>query len=551
MIKRYLPILVVLMLVVVGGYYAINQLMPSVDPDDGPKTTYTTSPVIRGDINVGVNTSGQLNASYGGGIRVPQVSDPEFYGISYVIAEFLAEEGDSLSMGEPVARLTSNDLDNRISDLRANLENKRDQLAQLLGVDVREVESVNPYDGIIIVAPIAGRVTELSARQGEELGNVIANIIDDSEYKMEFKARASEYEDLYVGQRVLLKFRNFEGYYEGYIETLNPNPVPSEPKPGEEFGVSYVHWGVIRAENPGLIQPGMTASISIPTTQESNLPDKTLVETGRVTSYVNERRIFKNAVSSEELVVTEVLINERDYVEKDQALVRLAGAEVRLMIQNRLDELNTIRRSIQKAEDMKQNLVITAPMDGVVAGFWRSQGETISPGEWFGDIFNTRNMMIWTQVDDIDVVYIRQDAPVVVTVDALPGEVFEGRVSRVSQSGQDSSGIIKYSVEIDVSGSGALRPGMQAQCFIDAGESNDTLLVPIEAVFEEQGMPRVEVLLEDNSVESRTIETGLINYRYAEVLSGLEEGEKVVTGSSSDLLPSQHINNSDSLLPNN
>ncbi len=548
MIKKYIPIIIILVLVVVGGYYAINQLMPGVDDEGTVKTTYSTSPAFRGDINVGVNTSGQLNASYGGGIRVPQITDPEFGGVSFTIAEFLAEEGASLKMGDPVLRLTSSDLDNRITDLKTSLETKRDYLAQLLGIDVRNVESVNPYDGIIIISPIAGRVTELSAVEGEELGSLIANIINDSEFKMSFKARENEYPSLYVGQRILLKFPYFEGYYEGFIESLNPNPVPDD---SGEFGLSYVHWGVIKAKNPGLIQTNMTASVSTATSATSNLPDTTLVDKGRVTGYVNEKKIYKNAISSEELIVTDVLVNERDYVEAGQSIVRLAGAEVRLMIQSRLDEINNIRRTIQKAEELKSNLVVTAPMDGVVAGFWRTQGETIMPGEWVGDIFNTGNMMIWTEVDDIDVVYIRQDAPVVVTVDALPGEVFEGSVTRVSQSGKDSSGIIKYSVEIGVSGSGALRPGMLAQCFIDAGESLGTLLIPIEAVFEENGMPKVEILKEDETVVAMTIETGLINYRYAEVLSGLEEGDLVITGSSSDLLPSQHIKGSDSLLPNN
>jgi multidrug efflux pump subunit AcrA (membrane-fusion protein) len=548
MIKKYIPIVIILVLVIVGGYYSINQLMPGVDEDGAGKTTYSTSPAFRGDINVGVNTSGQLNASYGGGIRVPQITDPEFGGVSFTIAEFIAKEGDSLKMGDPVIRLTSTDLDNRITDLRSSLESKRDYLAQLLGINVRNVESVNPYDGIVIISPIAGRVTELSAVEGEELGSLIANIINDSEFKMSFKARENEYPTLYAGQRILLKFPYFEGYYEGFIESLNPNPVPDDTG---EFGLSYVHWGVIKAKNPGLIQTNMTASVSTATSATSNLPETTLVTPGRVTGYVNERRIYKNAISSEELIVTDVLVNERDYVTAGQAIVRLAGAEVRLMIQSRLDEINNIRRTIQKAEELRNNLVVTAPMDGVVAGFWRTQGEVIMPGEWVGDIFNTGNMMIWTQVDDIDVVYIRQDAPVVVTVDALPGEVFEGRVTRVSQSGQDSSGIIKYSVEIGVSGSGALRPGMLAQCFIDAGESLGTLLIPIEAVFEENGMPKVEVLKEDETVVAVAIKTGLINYRYAEVLSGLEEGDLVITGSSSDLLPSQHIKSSDSILPNN
>ncbi|MBV1756381.1 MAG: hypothetical protein KMY55_00925 [Dethiosulfatibacter sp.] len=73
-------------------------------------------------------------------------------------------------MGDPVLRLTSSDLDNRIADLKTSLETKRDYLAQLLGIDVRNVESVNPYDGIIIISPIAGRVTELSAVEGTGFG---------------------------------------------------------------------------------------------------------------------------------------------------------------------------------------------------------------------------------------------------------------------------------------------------------------------------------------------------------------------------------------------
>ena len=124
-------------------------------------------------------------------------------------------------------------------------------------------------------------------------------------------------------------------------------------------------------------------------------------------------------------------------------------------------------------------------------------------------------------------------------------------VTRVSQSGKDSSGIIKYSVDIEVSGSGELRPGMMAQCFIDAGESLDTLLVPIEAVFEEDGVTKVEILKDDESVEIMTIETGLMNDRYVEIISGLEEGNLVITGSSSDLLPSEHIKDNNTFIPEN
>ena len=548
MLKKFLPIILILALAFAGVSYAVNELMPGSEGEEVKKIVYSTDPVIKGDINVGVNTSGQLNASYGGGIKVPEATSPEFYGISYIIEEFLVEEGDSMKAEEPVIRLSSNDLETRIDDLKSNLENKKDYLAQLLGIDVRDVENVNPYDGIVIISPIEGRVTELQASEGEELDGLIANIINDSEIKISFKVLESEYSLLYEGQSILLKFPYFEGYYEGKISDLNPNSVPNDD---QEFGMTYVHWGEITASNPGLVQTNITASISTPVSGAVNLPKETLSESGKVVGYGKEKKIFKSAISSDEITVTEVLVNEMDYVEKGQAIVKLAGADVRLMIQEKLDEINEIKRTIAKAQEMKGSMLVLSPMDGVVSGFWRTQGETVSPGDWIGDIFNTNNMRVWTQVDDIDVVYIKQDAPVKVTIDALPGEEFEGVVTRVSQSGKDSSGIIKYSVDIEVSGSGELRPGMMAQCFIDAGESLDTLLVPIEAVFEEDGVTKVEILKDDESVEIMTIETGLMNDRYVEIISGLEEGNLVITGSSSDLLPSEHIKDNNTFIPEN
>jgi len=156
-------------------------------------------------------------------------------------------------------------------------------------------------------------------------------------------------------------------------------------------------------------------------------------------------------------------------------------------------------------------------------------------------------MSINTQVSDLDVNHVQQGATVEVTVDALPGKTFEGTVERLYQ--YNENGKVIYNVNISVIGGEGLRPGMNTNCFIDAGESLDTLLVPIEAVFEEDFKQKVEVLKEDGTVEAVEIEIGLMNDRFVEVLSGLEEGQQVVTGSSGDLMPSQTVDKSNSIIP--
>ncbi len=166
-----------------------------------------------------------------------------------------------------------------------------------------------------------------------------------------------------------------------------------------------------------------------------------------------------------------------------------------------------------------------------------------------GGIFNVESMQLWGEVDDIDVLNVKMDAKVKVTVDAVPGQSFEGKVQNIDTRGErGENGISKYSVYIDVTGSGELKPNMQAKGLIDGGSAENILLVPMEAVFQEEGETMVEVL--DNEIPKLvTVKLGLMNDRYAEVKSGLEEGQLVITGSNADLLPSQHIGSKDSLLP--
>jgi multidrug efflux pump subunit AcrA (membrane-fusion protein) len=114
--------------------------------------------------------------------------------------------------------------------------------------------------------------------------------------------------------------------------------------------------------------------------------------------------------------------------------------------------------------------------------------------------------------------------------------------------GQDEKGVARFGVTIKVAGGPELKPGMQAKAYIKAGSAKNVLLVPLEAVFQEDGQNKVEVLEADGTPKVVAVELGLMNDRVAEVKSGLSEGQKVITGSTADLLPSQKIQ-SDNLLP--
>jgi multidrug efflux pump subunit AcrA (membrane-fusion protein) len=542
-------IILILLIVFGGGYYAYMQLMPPIDQSTaGP--IYSTQPVTRGNISVGVHVTGTLDPTSGGGIRIPGSREYSSSSIEYIIDEYLVEEGQEVKRGQVLVRLRAPNLKVQIENFEEKLKKDKEFLAELADVPIEQVSNINPAQGITLRAPIDGRVVGLVISEGQELrnGQIVARVVDDSRFRVMAKLLPHEFNILKERNisKMLLNFTQFEGYIEAEIVDINPNPVLDVNRDSSgEIRTSYVYWIELEADNPGLAYPGMTLRLGIPSASGSQNGIFWCWNLSTVDSFKKEERIISRADG----LATRIHVHEMELVKKGDPIISLSGSEVQELIQKKLDEIRNQEMELRQLYAKLGEMEVTAPMDGVVAGFYRQVDETVHPGDYIGHIFNTSNMMMWVQVDDIDVLYVKQNAPVKVIVDAVPGEVFEGKVTRVSTMGQDVKGIPRFSVNIEVKGGPQLRPGMQAQAFIDAGSAENVLLIPVEAIFEEDGKPKVEVLNPDGTLKVVTIEIGLMNDRFAEVKSGLEEGELVVTGSSADLLPSQHIRTQDPLIP--
>lgn len=592
MYKKVISIAVVLAIVFLGGIFTAKLLVPDASQvSTGPR--YSTKPVEKGDIVQGVNITGQLNGNWGGSITAPKpegVTDSNGASVSvtYTVEEVFVSPNQMIKKGDNLVRLSASNLGDILDDLTESIQKKQEdiqekneviqksisELGKKINRNITNINQVNANDGIVISAPIKGRLLDFAIEEGDRVENaLVGTIVDDSKVKISFKVNTYEYENLKVGQKVLLQFRKalegggsqtaFDGFYTGKITKLNSNAVPGSDS------MTYVHNGEIEADNPGLVQKGMIVGIY---TESNGFPATGFSYNGTVVSYVNEKKVYTTLYSDSDdttIIATEVPVNANEFVEEGDILVRIAGNDVAASIQQDIDAINTkykevdsindeienIYKKIDKVSELTTKLMVTAPADGMVSYVNYNVGDTIQASEtsdqWslqLMDMYNTNEMYIYTNVSDLDVLYIRQDAPVDVTVDALPGEKFEGTVMRFDQY-TDRDGKTVYNVQIKVEGREGLRPGMNTNCFVNSGEAFDTLLIPIEAVFEENRIQKVEILNKDNQPEVVEIEVGLMNDKYVEVLSGLEEGQLVVTGSTKDLMPSQTVPENDSLLP--
>ena len=175
------------------------------------------------------------------------------------------------------------------------------------------------------------------------------------------------------------------------------------------------------------------------------------------------------------------------------------------------------------------------PQDGVVAEFSTEEGEWVTPSPPglpippVLELFDPGDNYVSAPLDEVDVGRVKTGATVRVTFDAYPGKSFPGRVTRVADyvvdvREQNRTFEVEVKLDDDAFASGLL-PGTSADVVVVLARKDDALRVPAYAI-----LPGGSVLvLEKGLLVSRKVETGLRGTEWAEVLSGLREGDAVVT----------------------
>lgn len=177
---------------------------------------------------------------------------------------------------------------------------------------------------------------------------------------------------------------------------------------------------------------------------------------------------------------------------------------------------------------------IVAPFDGVVADLHAEVGEFVAPstpGVFLPaaiDLIDADALYVSAPLDEVDVSKVSVGQPVRVTIDAYPGTAFPGHVSRVApyvEDAREQSRTFDVEVELDPVAAGVrLLPGTTADVEIILRSREGALRIPSFALLEGD---KVLVVRGDRLVATPA-SIGLRNWEYAEVVSGVAEGDRVV-----------------------
>lgn len=236
------------------------------------------------------------------------------------------------------------------------------------------------------------------------------------------------------------------------------------------------------------------------------------------------------------------------------------------------------QHNVEQAEDDLSKTRITSPMDGLVSSLQAEKGETVipgtmnNPGTVIMTVSDLSSIEIEVDVDETDIALVKVGQPADIAVDAFRDTTFKGRVVEVGSSaltagaglGQEQVTNFRVKVQLLDKVSG-IKPGMTATADITTAERKNVLAVPIQAVVlrdsselskskdkgkkdsgafastpasptgaanpkKKKELEGVFIIREGKAVFT-PVAVGIADQQNIEVLSGLKEGDVIITGS--------------------
>jgi Cu(I)/Ag(I) efflux system membrane fusion protein len=220
----------------------------------------------------------------------------------------------------------------------------------------------------------------------------------------------------------------------------------------------------------------------------------------------------------------------------------IGAAEARLMaLQMPIKAIEQLKKN----KKVQQTIEFKAPQSGVVDNLNIRQGFYVKPGTTLMSIGALDEVWVEAEIFERQASLVKTDLPVTMTLGYIPGRIWQGKLDYVYPILDPTNRTVRVRLRFD-NQDRLLKPNMFAQVTIHSDLNEDSLLVPRQSVISTGHQDRVVMALDAGRFKSVEVVLGLMTSDYAQILSGLELGDRVVT-SAQFLLDSESSINSDFL----
>ncbi|QNL22293.1 efflux RND transporter periplasmic adaptor subunit [Hyphobacterium sp. CCMP332] len=245
--------------------------------------------------------------------------------------------------------------------------------------------------------------------------------------------------------------------------------------------------------------------------------------------YMRNKELYEEKVLSEQ----EFLQSKWDYERlKKQRMIEIESQRIDSI--NMVAQINQLERTLSQTmrnlefnRENLSNLLIIAPISGLISSIDQEVGESVDPGQNIGQIDDINSFKVRALIDEH---YVSRVFPGLKGYFDFAGARHELEITRVYP--EVTNGQFRVDMKFVKDYPEQIRRGQTTQIRLELSDPTKALLIPRGGFFQQTGGNWIFVFDESsNEAVKRKIRTGRQNSRYYEVLDGLIEGEKVIVSS--------------------
>ncbi len=285
-------------------------------------------------------------------------------------------------------------------------------------------------------------------------------------------------------------------------------------------------------------QDKLTEHNVVPNSISTSHLSKLNTYTGTTNSHLSILLAIQHTITDSQKAIVSA---DRSIKEKELSLTKTTSAPTDLDIRARKIAIQQKQDALVAAQQDLADHYVRAPFAGVIAKVSVKKGDSISSGGAVVTIITKQNTAE-ISLNEVDVAKIKVDQKVNLTFDAIDGLILSGKVAEIDTLGTVTQGVVTYNVKIILDAQDdRIKLGMSVSAVIITEVKQDVLIVPSSAVKTQGNNTYVEVLGEvfdnpgsqgvvsANPPRQQTVVVGLSNDTQTEIISGLKEGDQVIT----------------------
>ncbi len=207
--------------------------------------------------------------------------------------------------------------------------------------------------------------------------------------------------------------------------------------------------------------------------------------------------------------------------------------EIRRILEKAQFDLNNVVIDVEIADLAIKLATISTPIAGIVTDIEPAvAGVNVTPTTAHFTIANPGLMKFVADIDEADIGRMEVGQKVIIILDAYPDEELEGEITSISFAAITTSGggtAFPVGISLPEVYEEKFKVGMNGDAEIIIAEKSEVITVPVEAIKTKDGTPYVQII-EGRAVKELEVEMGLESDTEIEIISGLSEGQLVVTG---------------------